>query len=1016
MVENARRLLILIAALALGSLALLLLPERPIKLGLDLAGGVRLVYKLDFDQAYKDGALNPATPKDEVIAETIAIVRGRIDPDGVRNPTIRKLGSDRIEVSLPRSVQVTGTAARSSLANALVDVSQPDKLLEPIELSSADPGMAAKFPGSGGVVQIGLEKIRYSTRVDSAAPQTTRLIVERRGEGSTPVSAHEVGTPIVLVSDDQIERLITELGDMRFFIGATEANFTAVGKDLNASRERVLAWLKLPENETVSLNVYNSLTEVQGGPPEGFRWYTHKLGEGEGKVPRAERNLTPVSVPKPEWTFTGKDLESVVKSQDKVGFPAVSFQMRPAAVQPFGDFTGSHIGEPMAIVLNDEIVSSANIGEKLPGQAQIYGHFTDRQVDSMVSVLRSGSLQIKPVLQQREDVGATVGQQYQSQGWIMGVTALGVIVLFMCGYYRMLGVYASIGLIINLLMQMGALVAFQAILTMPGIAGIILGVGMAVDANILIFDRIREEQDNGKKPLQAAKAGFGHAMSAIVDSNVTTIMSGLILYFVGTGPVRGFAVTLIIGVLTSMFAALVIVRVLVHLHLERYPNQPFIVKRWLADANYDVIGKTKIALGVSAVLMVAGLALFLWLEPKKKFGIDFLGGATLRVRTEQAQLDSDVRAKVQALGGEFGSAEVVGLPAARVSGDEYTQFRINFKSDYKVGEEQTGPGLENTFKQEIRIGLADILQQDELAVAQTQTAESSAVSGTLYFEAIHPAADVKARLESAQLTDVSVTSRGAGREDSFTFTAAARPGNTDIEVATRIKGAFIGTTDTTGKELRFAEQIPEASVIGKQVVGELRDSAIRALLLSMFMTVIYIRVRFLEYSFGFAAVISLIHDLAFTVGAISFLIWNPLIHTEFDMATIAVFLTIVGYSINDTIIVFDRVRENRLRMKGTLEEIVNKSINQTFSRTIMTSGTTMATIMVVLLFNLGTGNVLEGFAFAMTFGIGVGTFSSIYIATPVFIWLEKRKLRKDDDDRKAEELLARKATGKPASA
>ena len=271
-------------------------------------------------------------------------------------------------------------------------------------------------------------------------------------------------------------------------------------------------------------------------------------------------------------------------------------------------------------------------------------------------------------------------------------------------------------------------------------------------------------------------------------------------------------------------------------------------------------------------------------------------------------------------------------------------------------------------------------------------------------------------MESAQLTDVSVTSRGAGREDSFTFTAAARPGNTDIEVATRIKGAFIGTTDTTGKELRFAEQIPEASVIGKQVVGELRDSAIRALLLSMFMTVIYIRVRFLEYSFGFAAVISLIHDLAFTVGAISFLIWNPLIHTEFDMATIAVFLTIVGYSINDTIIVFDRVRENRLRMKGTLEEIVNKSINQTFSRTIMTSGTTMATIMVVLLFNLGTGNVLEGFAFAMTFGIGVGTFSSIYIATPVFIWLEKRKLRKDDDDRKAEELLARKATGKPASA
>ncbi len=1025
MVENARRMFLLIAAMVIGSVLLLVVPQKPIKLGLDLAGGVRLVYKLDFEQAYRDGALDPNTPKDTIINETIDIIRGRIDPEGVRNPTIRRLGTDRIEISLPRSVQVTGEIARADTIGEVVGGDQPDKFTEPIGLAVTDPGMISKFPGGGGVVGIGREKIRYASRVDTNTPSPTnpavsvltecKLVGIIRGEGSTTVEAHPAGSPVVLVSDDQIERLITELGDMRFFIGATEAAFSAQGKDMAASRQKVVDWLKKPENAQVSLNVYNSLTEAQGGPPAGFRWYTHRLDEGQGIVPRDQRRLDALSVLKAEWTFTGKDLASVTKSQDRVGFPAVSFQMRPEAVAGFGDMTYAHINEPMAIVLNDEIVSYANIGEKLPGQAQIYGRFTQTQVDGMVSVLRSGSLQIKPVLQQREDVGATLGQESLEQGWVMGLLALGVIVVFMCSYYRILGVYASIGLVINLLMQMGALVAFQAILTMPGIAGIILGIGMAVDANILIFARMREEQDSGKKPLQAAKAGFAHAMSAIVDSNVTTVLSGLILYFVGTGPIRGFAVTLIIGVLTSMFAAVVIVRLLVHWHLERWPNELFKMGSWLANANYNILGKTRLAIGISAVLMVSGLALFVYLPDKQKLGIDFLGGATLRVRTDQPQLDKDLRARVQALGGEFGSAEVVGLPISKVAAGQYTQFRVTFKTDYDIEQTEAGAGAERDFKQTIRNGLADVLQKDQLEVAQTQSPDSSAVTGNLYFESAHPVNDIKARLESAQLKDVNVAVRTAGREDTFSFNSTTRPGIPDLDLVTMIKSAFVGTTDSTGKEMRFAEQIPEASVIGGQVVGELRDSAIKALLLSLFVTVIYIRVRFSEYSFSFAALLATLHDLVITVGAIAFLCWNPLVHAEFDMGSIAVFLTIVGYSVNDTIVVFDRIRENRPRLKGSLEEIVNRSINETLSRTVITS-TSMVTIFIVLIFNLGTGNVLEGMAFAMTFGIATGTFSSIYIAAPIFIYLEKRQIKKDDEERKKEELLARHPASKQVPA
>jgi protein-export membrane protein SecD/preprotein translocase SecF subunit len=1004
MVENARRMLLLVAFVVIGSVLLLVLPERPIKLGLDLAGGVRLVYKLDFEQAYKDGSLSRDMKPETVIDETIAIIRGRVDPDGVRNPTIRKMGTDRIEISLPRSVQVSGRIAHSTCAEEVAGEDDP-KTLDPIKLS----GTAAEyetFPGAGGVIEIGREKIRYSSRVDN------KLMVDSRGEAGTKIEKHAASSTIVLVSDDQIERLITELGDMRFYIGATETSFTAANKNLATERQKVVDWLKKPENAKVSLERFNSLTEEQGGPPTGFHWYSHRKPEGSADVPR-ESTLTPVEVPPPEWTFTGSHLMSVGKSQDTFGFPAVSFQMKAEKVGPFGDFTGSHVREPMVIVLNDEIVSYATINEKLPGQAQISGRFTDTQVDSMVKVLRSGSLQIKPILQQREDVGATVGQKYQDQGWIMGVTALGVIVAFMCSYYHWLGVYASIGLIINLLMQMGALVAFQAILTMPGIAGIILGIGMAVDANILIFDRTREEQEHGKKPLQAAKAGFSHAMRAIVDSNVSTVMAGLILYFIGTGPIRGFAVTLIIGVLTSFFAAVVVVRLLVHWHIERRPNELFKMKRWLADADFDIIGKTKIAITATVLLMVAGISLFFWLPDQRKLGIDFLGGATLKVRTEVAQVDEDLRAKVQAIGGQFASAEVAGLPDSRVGPGKFTEFRITFKTDVKAGSAQKGVGAETVFRQSIKEALKDVLQKDQLEVVQTQAADKSAVTGDLYFESAHPLSDIKSHLETAQLqgvnqfTDVKVDFREPGRENTFKFSASAPPGIPDGDLESMVKTAFVGSTDSTGKELRFAEQIPEASVIGGQVVLELRDSAIQALLFSMFMSVIYIRVRFSEYSYGFAAVASLLHDLVFVLGAISILIATRLIHTEFDMNSIAVFLSVMGYSMHDTIIVFDRVRENRPRMKGTLEEIVNHSINQTFSRTILTSGTAAATIFIVFLFNIGTGNALEGFSFAMFFGIATGTFSSIYIASPIFIFLEKRQIKKDDEERKREELQAR---------
>jgi preprotein translocase SecF subunit len=328
---------------------------------------------------------------------------------------------------------------------------------------------------------------------------------------------------------------------------------------------------------------------------------------------------------------------------------------------------------------------------------------------------------------------------------------------------------------------------------------------------------------------------------------------------------------------------------------------------------------------------------------------------------------------IKAIPGEIGhSAEVVALPGSKVGADSFTAFRVTFKTN--PDEHATeGSTSEETFKNEIRRGLASVLQKGPIEIRTQPDPTSNIVAGTLYFEDRHDAPDVIARLADAKLTDAKAELR-SGRTDVLEFSGVAPAGMSDGELRTLIKSAFVGHEDSAGRNFKFAEPIPEASVIGRRVVGELRDSALKALLLSMLLTVIYMRVRFAEYSYGFASVIALVHDIFITLGAIAFLVLVPFIHVEFDMTTIAVFLTIVGYSSNDTIIVFDRIRENLPRMKGTLWQVVNASINQTFSRTVMTASTACMAMLIVLIFNFGSGNVLEGFAFTMFFGIATGTF------------------------------------------
>jgi SecD/SecF fusion protein len=980
MVENLGRKLILIGILLATSIALIALPTFPLRLGLDLAGGVRLVYRLDIEGAIASGQISAQEDRDQLLEDTIAIIRNRVDPYGVLDPIIRRIGKDRIEIVIPGIAEVKSGSTIANISEGLASL-QSDQIL----LDIVDEAALAAFPGGGGVVSIGSEKIRYEQRVDN------QLLELTRGKDNTDVGEYAAGAQLRLVSDDLIKNAIENLGNLRFMTVARGVELRAFDTDVEQERKRLMDWHTA--NPSRDFAAYNALTPEQGGSPDILHWYPYRQKEGTAFVEPFEREIEPLIVQKAEWDFTGAHLERVFKSQDDIGRAAVGFEMIANAKGPFGKFTKEYKSHRMAILLNNEIATAPTIEDVLPGSGIIRGQFTDQEVDELVRVLRSGSLRIKPILDNEERVLATVGTAATERGKISGLVAVGLIMVFMGLYYRRLGLFAAIGLASSLILLLGAMVAIQATLTLPGIAGIILTIGMAVDANILIFDRIREERELGRKTVQAVKNGFSNALSAIIDSNVTTLLASFILMNVGTGPVRGFAITLAVGVLTSMFAALVIVRVLLHIDLERKGKDaaPYAMGRLFADAKFSVIKYAKFALPASAILITVGVVAFISEPDRNKLGIDFLGGATIKVRTEEAMDINAMRDRVSRLPGDVGNSEVVALPASEQGSGLYTEFRITYKTEPSKQDE----GLEATLESEIRTGLADVLQQGPLDASVASVDTGSRANLVLYFEERHSTDDVQSLLEANVGISDLVVSRREGRENVFQASGTIASGIRDSDLSASVETAFKDQKDGTGKAFIFAWPVPEASVIGRQVVGELRDSAIRAILLSLFVTVLYIRVRFAEYSYGLAAVVAIAHDVLFTLGAVAFFVWAPWIDIEINLPMIAAFLTIIGYSINDTIVIFDRIRENIPRMKGTLEEVVDRSINQTFSRTVMTSGTSMATILVVLVFNFGTGSVLEGFAFAIAFGILVGTYSSIFVAAPVFIWLEKRAQRKD---------------------
>jgi len=599
------------------------------------------------------------------------------------------------------------------------------------------------------------------------------------------------------------------------------------------------------------------------------------------------------------WEMTGEDLKSAVARPDdqSPGNWLILFEFGADGVREFGDLTEANVGRQMGIVVDGHVVSAPNINERIYGEGRITGNFTPEEAQDLAIALNSGSMPV-PV---REDytaiVGPSLGQDSITRGVRSSIIGLLIVMVFMVIYYRLAGVVAVISLAINALLILGAFAYFNVTLTLPGIAGLILTIGMAVDANVLIFERIREEQAMGKSLAASVEKGFEKARSAIIDANATTMIAAVVLTQFGTGPVQGFAIALCVGIVTSVFAALVITRAQLDFISERRLVEKLEMARLIpAETKIKFLEKRFVCTVISLVAIGAGMVFFA-MRGQDNFGVDFKNGTNA----------------------------IVALNAA--------------------GTVQAG---------ELRDLLTDA-GFDSPTVQEYQEADAE-----------HP---------NSFVIRVGETGQEEGAEGG--------------SVSTRIQLALLPITMyPSSNDLDAEVELLRSETVGPAVGAKLQRDATNAIFFALIFIVLYLWFRF-EWKFAFGAVVALTHDVLIVVGIIA------LSGREITIPIVAALLTIIGYSLNDTIVVFDRMREdlalNKARGLSFMENL-NMSINRTLSRTILTSITTLFVVVVLFIFG---GSAINDFAFALIAGIFVGTYSSIFVATPVvYAWQQWRDRRR----------------------
>ena len=623
---------------------------------------------------------------------------------------------------------------------------------------------------------------------------------------------------------------------------------------------------------------------AQGIMAPGHEILLQKRKGSEGRE-SLERVLVKV---KAERGLTGKYIERAGVIRDPVSNrPQITFKFNSEGGKIFGQLTTDHARERMAIVLDGELYSAPVINEPiLGGSGVINGDFDIKEAWQLANVLEN-PLQTPVRLLDIEEVDPSLGRDAIKSGLYSAVGATLAVAVFMLIYYMMSGLVANVALFFNSIILLGVMCSIGTTLTLPGIAGIVLTVGMAVDANVLIYERIREELEKGKSLRGAIAAGYDRAFGTIFDSHVTTLISSIILIYLGTGAVKGFGVTLTIGVALSLFTALVITRLIFDFLLQRNLISSLKMMHIIKATNIDFMQWAKPAFIASWLVIIIGCSWGLFVRGKQVFGPDLVGGDALVLSFAQRIETDKLRHAVAEV--EFESKDGTTVVKRKV-GEPMIQYQRN----------------------------------------------------------------------------------NAANTETLRITVPAQSGEA-------VRAGLVKTFPEAKFELKQSRQV--GAVIGQEVM----QSAMWAIVLSLFGILLYVAVRY-EFSFAIGAVLAVLHDVLMTIGIYCLTsLWSE--GRQFNATSVAAILTIIGFSINDTIVIFDRIREDlKLGVRGTFLEIVNKALNQTLSRTIITSGTVFLATLVLYIFG---GGVINDFAFMFMVGVVTGTYSSIYIASALVLWWNK---------------------------
>ena len=791
---------------------------------------------------------------DAAIAASFNILRSRIDHFGVTQPNIQRVpNSNRIMVELP-------------------GIKEPERVRKLLQGSAS-----LEF----WVVYDAQEVLPILAEADQmikAGQQPAEEVAAETTEESSDLAAEAAATES---EEEAVTGFSRENNPLFALLDPTYSGGCIVGAAREADMPAINEYLARPEVKNLMPADLVLAWAVKGEDYFGGRYALYALRSIDGKP---AMDGASVATAQENYSQNGANAE-------------VNLTMTANGTSQWAQLTGQNVGKPIAIVLDGLVYSAPNVNGKIEGgNSVITGNFTIQEAQDLANVLKSGKVPAPARIIQDQVVGPSLGIESINAGMFSFVLAFILVLLYMGLFYKTAGWLADIALVLNIFLLMGVLVSFGSVLTLPGIAGIVLTMGMAVDANVIIYERIKEELRGGKGLSMAIKDGFSNAYSAIIDGQLTTIITGIVLFVFGNGPVQGFATTLVIGILTSVFCAIFITRMLIEKVAEKWGNVSFSrswSENWLANVSFDFIGKRKSAYILSGSLAVISIISFFVLGFNT--GVDFTGGRTYVVRFDQNVSAEEVRTAVE---------------SALVSDDAS-------KSSVEVKQY----GGEN----QVRI----ITQYKYDDTSEETTAEVDA----LIYEAVKGFYSYPISLDG-----------------------------------------FVSTQDDENG-------IISSEKIGPAIAKDMLFGAFYAVLFSLIAIGLYITIRFKRWEWATGATLALVHNSLLVIGAFSLFYHIMPFGLEINQAFIAAILTIIGYSINDTVVIFDRIREYiSLYPKREMKENINKAICSTLSRTLNTSGTTIVTLLAM--FILG-GENLRGFIFALLLGVIIGTYSSVFVATPV---------------------------------